>query len=201
MTMMDKQIKVLVAFASKHGSTKGIADFIGEKLRRRGVQADVLEVDQVKNVGDYAAFVIGSALYMNRWLKEATKFVSRNKSILSTRPVWLFSSGPVGKERKDPKGRDVLDPLVSGPKELEDLRQELHPRDHQIFFGALDPTKLGFLYNQVRKSATIRASLPEGDFREWSEIEAWSNGIARTLEQEEGHLKTTMMMDESSIQT
>ncbi len=195
-------MKVLIAFATKHGSTKGIADFIGEKLRRRGAQVDVIEVDRVQNVRDYDAFVIGSAVYGQHWIKEATKFASRNKSILSTRPVWLFSSGPVGKERKDPKGRDVLDPLVSGPKELEELRQDLHPRDHQIFFGALDGTKLGFIYRQIRKSATIRASLPEGDFREWGEIEAWSNSIASSLEQEEGEKEApkTMTMNES-IQT
>ena len=175
-------MKVLVAYASKHGATKGIADFIGERLRQGGIQVDVKDVDQVKSAGDYDAFVIGSALYMFHWQKEATKFASRNKSILSTRPVWLFSSGPVGKEKLNPKGQDLLDPSVSGPKELEELREELHPRDHRIFFGVLDPAKLGFFYNQLRKSATVRESLPEGDFRDWKEIEAWTIEMARSLQ-------------------
>lgn len=176
-------MRILVAFASKHGSTKGIADFIGEKLRQHGVQkVDVLDVEQVDNVGDYDAFVIGSALYMNHWQKEATKFVSKNKSILSIRPVWLFSSGPVGKERKDAKGRDLLDPSVVGPKEFEELKEKLHPRDHKVFFGALEGSKQGFFYRQIRKSTAIRESLPEGDFRDWNEIEAWSFEIARSLE-------------------
>ncbi len=174
-------MRVLVAYASKHGATKGIADFIGERLRQGGLQVDVLDVDGVKSVGDYDAFVIGSALYMFHWQKETAKFVSRNKSILSTRPVWLFSSGPVGKERLNAKGQDLLDPSVSGPKELEELKAEVHPRDHRVFFGVLDPARLGFFYNQLRKSATIRESLPEGDFRDWKEIEAWSEGIARSL--------------------
>ena len=111
-------MRVLVAYASKHGSTKGIADFIGEKLRQAGLQADVFDVGHAENLGDYDAFVIGSAVYMYHWQSEATKFVSRNKPILSSRPVWLFSSGPVGKERRDAKGRDLLDPLVCGPKNL-----------------------------------------------------------------------------------
>lgn len=179
-------MKVLVAFASKHGSTRGIADFIGEKLRERGEQVDVLEVDQVRNLRDYDAFVIGSAVYMFHWQKEATKFVSKNKSILSTRPVWLFSSGPVGKEMRDPKGRDVRDASVSGPKEFQELKDELSPIDHRIFFGVLDGTKLGFFYRQIRKSSTIRESLPEGDFRDWKEIEAWTTGITQYL----GGLKT-----------
>ena len=176
-------MKVLVAYASKHGSTKGIADFIGEKIRERGLQVDVLEVEQVKNVGDYDAFVIGSAVYMFHWMKEAAKFVSRNESILSTRPIWLFSSGPIGKEMKDTKGRDFLDPLVSGPKELEEMSEQLHPRDHQIFFGALYGNKLGFFYRQMRKSAAIRESLPEGDFRDWQKVGAWSINIAHSLEE------------------
>jgi menaquinone-dependent protoporphyrinogen oxidase len=61
-------MKVLVAYASKYGSTKGIADFIGEKLRQQGIRVDVQEVRSVKNAGDYDAFVIGSAVYMFHWL-------------------------------------------------------------------------------------------------------------------------------------
>jgi menaquinone-dependent protoporphyrinogen oxidase len=175
-------MKVLVAYASKHGSTKGIADFIGEKIREKGLQVDVLEVEQVKNVGDYDAFVIGSAVYMFHWMKEATKFVSQNKSILSTRPVWLFSSGPTGTKQEDAKGRDLLDPNVSGPKELDELREKLRFRDHRIFFGAFDPKDLDFFSRQFFKSATIREATPIGDFRDWKEIEAWSNEIASSLE-------------------
>jgi menaquinone-dependent protoporphyrinogen oxidase len=174
-------MKILVAFASKHGSTKGIADFIGEKIREKGLQVDVLDIDQVKNLRDYDAFVIGSAVYMFHWMKEATKFVSRNKSILSTRPVWLFSSGPTGTNQKDAKGRDLLDPNVSGPKELEELREKLQFRDHRIFFGAFDPKDLDFFSRQFFKSASIRDATPIGDFRDWKEIEAWVAGIAKAL--------------------
>ena len=131
-------MKVLVVFASKHGSTKGIADFIGEKLRQSGADVDVLEVNQVRDLRSYDAFVIGSALYFGHWMKDAKRFVSRNRAILSSRPVWLFSSGPIGKERKDAKGRDLLDTSVSGPFELEDLKQGLQVKDHRVFFGAYD---------------------------------------------------------------
>jgi len=175
-------LKVLVAYATKHGSTKGIADFIGEDLRKKGLDVDVLEFDLVQNVGSYDAFVIGSAVYMFHWMKEATKFVSQYKSILSTRPVWLFSSGPVGKERQNTKGQDLLDPSVSGPKELDEIRRDLKPRDHQIFFGVLDGKKLGFFYRQLLKSAAVRESLPDGDFRDWRTIESWTDGIAHILE-------------------
>ena len=176
-------MKILVAYASKHGSTKGIADFIGEKLRQRGLDVDVLEVSQVQNLGAYDAFVLGSALYMFHWMKEAKRFASRNNAILSTRPVWLFSSGPTGKEKKNAKGQDLLDPSVSGPSELDGLKRDLQAKGHRVFFGALEGDKQGFLYRQLRKSETIRKAMQEGDFRDWQDIEAWSTDIARSLEE------------------
>ena len=176
-------MKVLVAYASKYGSTKGIAEFIGEKLRQHGMQADVQEVHTIRNVGDYEAFVIGSAVYMFHWLKEARQFVSRNRALLASHPVWLFSSGPVGKETKNAKGMDLRD--VSGPKEIDELREAVKPRDHRVFFGVLDGSKLtGTLalgYKMARMSKSAREEMPEGDFRDWNEIEAWANSIAATL--------------------
>jgi menaquinone-dependent protoporphyrinogen oxidase len=176
-------MRVLVAYASKYGSTKGIADCIGARLRQQGVEADVQEVDDVRGVLDYDAFVIGSAVYMFHWLKEARQFVSRNRALLASRPVWLFSSGPVGTQAKDSKGIDVRD--ASAPKELDELRDMAKPRDHQVFFGALDGARLtgtvGFFYRLARRSKDAREAMPEGDFRDWKEIEAWADGIAGQL--------------------
>jgi len=176
-------MRVLVAYASKYGSTKGIADFIGERLRQQGVEADVQEVGAVHSTTEYDAFVIGSALYMFHWVKEARQFVARNGASLSSRPVWLFSSGPVGTQTKDPKGRDVRD--VSGPKEIDELRDAVKPRDHRVFFGALYGSRLtGTLalgYRMARMSKSAREAMPEGDFRDWKEIGDWVDGIARAL--------------------
>jgi menaquinone-dependent protoporphyrinogen oxidase len=177
------KMKVLVVYASKHGSTKGIADFIGEKLRERGLEAEVRDVANVEKPEAYDAFVLGSAVYMGHWMKEAKQFVSRNRAILTARPVWLFSSGPIGKEMTDAKGRDLLDPTVSGPVELPALEGEIHVRDHRIFFGALDANKIGFFYRQLRKSETIRKAMQEGDFRDWAQIEAWADSIAGALQE------------------
>jgi len=176
-------VKVLVAFASKHGSTKGIADFIGLKLRQRGFDADVIAVNDHHDLRDYDAFVIGSAVYMFHWMKEAKEFALKNRSVLFKRPVWLFSSGPTGTSQTNAKGRDLLDPSVSGPKELDELKEELHYREHRIFFGAFDPKDLDFFSRQFFKSATIREATPIGDFRNWKEIETWANEIADSLEE------------------
>jgi len=92
---------VLVAYASKHGSTQGIAERIAEKLRQLGKEAEARPVDAVEDPESYEAFVIGSAVYYGSWLKEATEWVYRNQAVLAGRPVWLFSSGPLGTEVKD----------------------------------------------------------------------------------------------------
>ncbi len=176
-------MKVLVAFASKHGSTKGIANFIGEKLRERKFDVDVLEVNQAKDLRSYDAFVMGSALYIGHWMKEAKQFALKNSSLISARPVWIFSSGPTGTNLKDAKGNDLLDPKNVGPKELDELREKLRFREHRIFFGAFDPKDLDFFSRQFFKSTAVREATPIGDFRDWKEIEAWSNSIASSLEE------------------
>lgn len=173
------EMKAIVVYASKYGSTKGIAEFIAEKLREHGTEVEVQPVGAVCNPGDYGAFVIGSAVYMVHWLKEATEFVSRNRFVLANRPVWLFSSGPLGTETKDAQGRDLRD--ISGPQEIAELREMIKPRDHRVFFGALHSSKLALGHRMMHKLPAAREALPEGDFRDWNEIEAWAINIAREL--------------------
>lgn len=169
-------MRVLVAYASKAGSTKGIAEFVGERLRRHGIEVDVQGVDSVRSPVGYDAFVIGSAVYMGHWLKEARQFVSRNRPALASRPVWLFSSGPTGTKATDAKGRDLRE--VSGPTEIDELRGWLNPRDHRVFFGAFFRENLkgatGWFARWIPKDA-------DGDFRNWDEIGSWADGIAEAL--------------------
>ena len=173
-------MKAVVVYASKYGSTRGIAEFIAEKLRRAGTQAEARRVGEVQNPGDYDAFVIGSAVYMMHWLKEATEFVTGNRALLANRPVWLFSSGPLGTETKDAQGQDLR--TVTEPKEIAEFRELIKPRDHRVFFGALDSSKLGFGHRMLRKLPAARNLLPEGDFRDWNDIEKWAISIVRALE-------------------
>jgi len=173
-------MKIVVVYASKYGSTKGIAEFIAEKLQQRGILAEVQDVETIHDLGGFDAFVIGSAVYMGHWTKEATEFVRRNHSVLAGRPVWLFSSGPLGTETKDVQGRDLI--VVAEPKEIAEFREAINPREHRVFFGALDSSKLGVAHRMTRKLPAARAALPEGDFRDWKDIEAWANGIAQALE-------------------
>ena len=168
-------MRVLVAYASKHGATEGIAERIAERLRAAGCQVEARPITAAGDLAGYDAFVVGSAVYMFHWMKAGSKFVKRNRAILASRPVWLFSSGPVGSDATDAEGRDVRD--VSGPKELCELTQALSPRDHRVFFGAIDRSTLG-------KGLVERVSakwFPDGDFRDWREIDAWAAAIAEEL--------------------
>ena len=173
-------MKVVVVYASKYGSTKGIAEFIAEKLSQAGTQAEARHTGEVHNPGDYDALVIGSAVYMEHWLKEATEFVKGNHALLANRPVWLFSSGPLGTETKDYQGQDLR--AITEPNEIAEFRELIKPRDHRVFFGVLDGSKLGFGHRMLRKLPAARNLLPEGDFRDWNDIETWAMSIARALE-------------------
>jgi menaquinone-dependent protoporphyrinogen oxidase len=173
-------MEVLVAFASRHGSTAGIAERIAAGLQAAGLSAEAVEVTQVGDVERYDAFVIGSAAYLFHWLKDATRFVKRHAVLFGARPVWLFSSGPLGIDRIDEQGDDVLE--VTRPKEFDELAASVHPRGTQVFFGAWDPEapRVGLTEQLVRRLPAAEAT-PAGDFRDWPAIDAWSAQIAREL--------------------
>lgn len=157
-------MKVLVTYASKHGSTKGIAEAIGRRLRERAIAVEVRPMRDVDGLERYDALVIGSAVYLGSWMKEAQAFLDRHAETLHRVPTWLFSSGPTG---IDSSGGALLD---KQQKRLD----ALGARDHQVFAGALDPEDLGFLERRVVKAAKT----PIGDFRDWSEVERWADTIA-----------------------
>jgi menaquinone-dependent protoporphyrinogen oxidase len=83
--------KVLIAYASRAGSTAEVAEAIGQVLRGRGFPADVLPAGQVFGVSTYRAVIIGSAIRMGRWLPEAARLVERNQAALARIPAAFFS--------------------------------------------------------------------------------------------------------------
>jgi menaquinone-dependent protoporphyrinogen oxidase len=174
-------MRILVAYASRHGATQGIAERIAETLRTRGLEVTQRTVKEVGDPSGYDAVVIGSAAYLFHWLGEATAFVKRHRALLASRPVWLFSSGPLGTETVDEQGRDVL--TTTEPKEFAEFREALHPRDTRIFFGAWDPSAppIGLAERMTRMMPAARDALPAGDFRDWAAIETWAASIADEL--------------------
>ena len=172
---------VLVAYASRHGSTRGIAERIAARLAADGVPAEARPATDIRDASDYDAFVVGGAAYMFHWLKQSTGFVERNRRLLSTRPTWLFSSGPIGTDLVDKEGRDVLETTV--PKEFPGLIAAVQPRGTKVFFGALDPAAppIGIAERFMTLMPAAKKSLPAGDFRDWPAIDAWADEIAQAL--------------------
>jgi menaquinone-dependent protoporphyrinogen oxidase len=174
-------VQILVAYASRHGSTQGIAARIAERLRADGLDVALLAAAEVPDPSRYDAFIVGGAAYMFHWLKDATSFVRENRTLLAARPTWLFSSGPIGTATVDEEGRDVLETTV--PKEFAELRDAIRPRGEKVFFGAMDPAAkpIGVTERIVTLMPAARNAFPRGDFRDWAAIDAWADDIARDL--------------------
>jgi len=167
---------VLVTYASRYGATAGIAEQIAATLTAAGHAAQARPVDKADLAGAEAV-VVGSAVYFGSWLKPATAFVDQHRAALAGRPVWLFSSGPLP-GAVQPGGADA-NPT---PKGIAELQAALGARGHQVFDGALDPSKLSLRDRMVRALPAGRALMPEVDGRDWAAIEEWARSIGRELD-------------------
>jgi menaquinone-dependent protoporphyrinogen oxidase len=158
---------VVVAAASKHGATTEIAEAIGAELIRRGLTVEVTEPAAVTKIDGYDAVILGSSVYLGRWQGSAKEMVERLGPELRARPVWLFSSGPLG----DPPKPTEVSPDVAA------LVEATSAREHRVFPGRIDRSKLNFGERAV--VAALRAHV--GDDRDWDEITAWAGNIADAL--------------------
>ena len=160
-------MKMLIAVSSKHGSTRDIGGSIAETIRETGIEVSVADAEDVESVAPYDAVIIGSALFMGRWMAPARALVTRSADLLRTRPVWLFSSGPMG--------RDIVDPADSA--EGIKLLELVGGRDHRLFAGKADRHELGFGERAILRMVKN----PYGDHRDWPAIREWAMSIAREL--------------------
>lgn len=164
---------VLVAVASKHGATAEIAERIGSDLADRGLSVEVQKLPVADDdVARYEAFVIGSAIYLGQWMKDATRFIEVHRDELSEHPTWLFASGSIV---GDPPVAD--DPNAMRPSLAEKLVASTHAHGHKLFAGKLDTGTLGFTEKLPVKMAGGR----EGDWRDWDAVDTWAASIADQL--------------------
>ncbi len=161
-------MRVLIAAASKHEATTEIAQAIGRALAQAGIESEVSSPALVESLDSYDAVVLGSAVYMGRWQPSAMSFAESHVEALRQRPVWLFSSGPIGSPDPKPEGN---------PAEVAELSRQIRAREHHIFTGRLDRGRLGFGERTI--VGAVHAEF--GDFRNWDEIAGWGDKIARQL--------------------
>jgi menaquinone-dependent protoporphyrinogen oxidase len=159
-------MRVLVVYGSKRAGTFGIADMIGDALTEAGVEAEVRPGNHRADVATYDAVIVGGALYSGRWHRHARRFVKRHTNALRTRPVWLFSSGPLD----DSASTTEIPPIP----QVQQLINRIGARGHVTFGGRLLPDASGF-------PARAMAKTKAGDWRDPPRIRAWATAVAAEL--------------------
>jgi len=147
--------RVLIAFGSKHGSTADTAERVGEMLRERGLEVEVVEAGRVTSVDEYDAFVVGGSIYAGRWNPDSKAFTQRFAAQLATGPVAYFALGP----------------KTSDPEDLESARQQLaryRLEPLTVFGGVIDPAKLHFPFSRMEPS----------DARDWETVRDFADAFA-----------------------
>jgi menaquinone-dependent protoporphyrinogen oxidase len=163
---------VLVAYASRRGATRGVAERIAARLRQHGLNVHLDPLLGREEVGRFQAVVLGSALYSHEWEGEAVEFVRRNAATLAGHPVWTFSVGWLGHG-----GGSGPEDVPQDAKHLAETHRLVQARDHRFFVGALDAADLSLFQ---RLAFRMRGG-KSGDFRDWAAIDTWADEIARQL--------------------
>jgi menaquinone-dependent protoporphyrinogen oxidase len=161
---------VLVAYGTKRGSTRAIADRIGAALVEDGCEVEVLPAGQVRDVTGFDAVVLGGALYASQWHRDARRFARHHARSLHGRPVWLFSSGPLD----DSANLREIPPVAGAVR----AAQRLQARGHTTFGGRLDPDTSGHLARALARRGA------GGDYQDAEQIRTWAHGIAAQVEKE-----------------
>jgi menaquinone-dependent protoporphyrinogen oxidase len=162
---------VLLAYATRFGSTQEVAETVAASLREAGLEVDLQLMSQVESLDQYEAVVLGAAIYNTKWHAEAHQFVARHQAALTQRPVAIFTLGPLSSsESAMQNSRRQLD------KELAKYRW-LKPVAVQVFAGKYDPKKPGMGF--------FERLLPARDYRDWKAIRAWANALPAQLEHAE----------------
>jgi menaquinone-dependent protoporphyrinogen oxidase len=157
--------RVLVAWATKRGSTREVAESVAGVLHDEGFEVECRPAAEVDEVSRYGGVVIGGALYMGRWHRDARRFLARHRASLATLPVAVFGMGPGTLEPRDVESsRKQLDRALAAVSQVE-------PVAVAVFGGVVDPAKLTFPFNRM----------PATDARDWEAIRAWARGVATEL--------------------
>jgi menaquinone-dependent protoporphyrinogen oxidase len=162
--------KILVAYATRYGSTMEVAEAIGDELRKAGMEVDVISVAKVKNLAEYRAAVIGSPIYMGKWLADAQVFVERHQAILRTMPIAYFTVGLSPQEGTEEQ-------RTQAAASMQQVKELVPPVTTGLFTGKLNRRSLSFADQAI--VTIVRAR--EGDFRDWNAIRSWARDLKKSI--------------------
>ncbi len=162
------QKPILLAYATRYGSTEEVAEAISAELRNTGLEVVHQPVQQVQSLDNFEAVVLGTAIYSTRWHPDVHQFLSQYQEALKLLPVAMFALGPLSPDNtaKLASRRQFDRELIRYPW--------LQPVAVEIFAGKIDPAKLGFFERLVT---------PASDHRDWEAIRSWANALAVQLQQ------------------
>ncbi len=161
-------MSVAIVIASRHGSTREIGEEIAGSLRHHGIGSTLYDASDEVNLSGRTGVIVGSAVYLGKWMKEARAFIHDHHQQLQELPVWLFSSGPIGDRAAT---RSLDQPMIN------ELTKQSGAIGHTVFLGKLDPSQLS--RSERLMSRIVQA--PEGDFRDFDAVDAWAEEIADVL--------------------
>ena len=167
---------VLIAFATRSGTTAEVAEAIATAMKESGVPAEILAVSQVNSLTGREALILGAPLYIGRFPKEFRRFLRVHRDALSTMRPWLFVLGPTRNEPKDFEAarKQAEKQLAQYPR--------LHPADLHVFGGRWSTASLPFPFSLMKRlPGNPLSKIPADDIRDWAAIRAWATGIAKQI--------------------
>jgi menaquinone-dependent protoporphyrinogen oxidase len=171
---MSKQI--LVTYASRAGSTAGVAEAIRKTLAESGAQVDVIPMNEVKDLSPYQAVVAGSAIRGSKWLPEAMEFIKTHRAELAQKRFAEFTVCITLAMSNGEKYR----PGVAGW--VAPVRALVQPLSEGLFAGMLDFSKLPFNWDTLMLRLTVALGIfPRGDHRDWNAIRSWAESLKPIL--------------------
>jgi menaquinone-dependent protoporphyrinogen oxidase len=167
--------KILVCYASRAGSTGGVAEAIGKTLAENGAPVDVCTMKDVQDLAPYRAVVAGSAIRGGKWLPEAMQFMRTHQATLAQKPFAAFLVCITLAMSNANKYRDGVATW------LEPVRALVKPESEGLFAGALDLSKVSFFDGLGMRAAVALGIFPKGDHRDWNTIRAWATDLKPEL--------------------
>jgi len=171
--MMDK---ILVTYASRTGTTAGVAEAIGQILAESGAQVDVRRMQEVTDLTPYRAVVAGSGIQNKQWLPEAMQFMRTNQAALSRVPCATFLVCMTLAMKKGDYRQEVA-------TWLQPVRALVRPVSEGLFAGALDISKVPSLKDRLGFKISVATGVwSEGDHRDWKAIRRWAASLPPLLQ-------------------